>query len=89
MKNITKLLLVTAACGLGALGYMLATRHLQTPLTAAIVCTIVFLVAFPSVLFVKDKKTWEDVVAVVLALICMPMGILSWSFHIQGLSFFA
>lgn len=84
MKNITKLLLVAAACGGAFVIYALASGSPILSLSVAIVCTVVFLIAFCSALFVKDKKTWEDVTAVLLALVAVPIAIMAWSATIKG-----
>ncbi|WP_295117502.1 hypothetical protein [uncultured Chitinophaga sp.] len=86
MKNITKLLLAAAGCGGAFIIYALASGSSILTLSVAIVCTVVFLIAFISALFVKDKKTWEDILAVLLALVAVPIAIMGWSYTIKGSS---
>jgi hypothetical protein len=83
MKNITKLLLVAAACGGAFIIYALMSGSAILPLYLGIICTLIFLIAFFSVLFVKGKKTWEDIVAILLALVAVPIAIMGWSYTMK------
>lgn len=86
MNNITKLLLAATVCGAALFAFCFISGNTgMVSLTGAVSCSVVFLIAFSSSLFIKNKKNWEDVLAVLLALVALPCAIISWSFKAESM----